>query len=307
MSRLRAPIDLLLLLVALLWAINYSVVKAAIAHVPPLAFNTLRLTSASLLLWSVVYFVKKEGLPREDWGRLTILAVVGHTLYQVCFILGLSATTVTHSSLVLGMTPIVVALLGVIVNAERPSTGAWGGLFLSLVGVYLVIGPGPSEPGGIKGDLLTMGATFCWSLYTVGAGPLLERHGALKVTATTLALGTLLFAPLGVPAIARLPFASVPPSAWLGLLFSAVFALVVCYSLWYYAVARIGATRTAVYSNLTPVAAVIVSIIVLGERVRPVQILGAALIFGGVYFVRKSKRLIQPNRADTMGAAAPGR
>jgi O-acetylserine/cysteine efflux transporter len=61
----------------------------------------------------------------------------------------------------------------------------------------------------------------------------------------------------------------------------------VAYSLWYFAVGRIGPTQTAIYSNLTPVAAVIVAYLALGEPVGKLQLVGAVVIFFGIYLVRR--------------------
>ncbi len=137
------------------------------------------------------------------------------------------------------------------------------------------------------GDLLTLAATLCWSIYTVSSKTLLQRHGPLKVTAYSMWIGSAFFVPFGIPSLLRLPFGQIPWPAWAGLIFSFVFALSVAYLAWYYAILRIGPTRTAVYSNLTPAATLLTSWLALGERILPTQIVGAVIIFLGVYLVRR--------------------
>jgi drug/metabolite transporter (DMT)-like permease len=75
-------------------------------------------------------------------------------------------------------------------------------------------------------------------------------------------------------------------AGWLGLLYSAVFALVVSYLIWYTAVQRVGNSRTSIYSNVVPLVAISVAALVLGESIALRQILGAAAILGGVAVTR---------------------
>jgi drug/metabolite transporter (DMT)-like permease len=72
------------------------------------------------------------------------------------------------------------------------------------------------------------------------------------------------------------------------MLWSSIFCLVLAYVIWYTGVQRLGATRTSAYSNLTPLAAMAVAWIWLGETVTLPQMLGAAGIFAGVFLTRLS-------------------
>lgn len=287
MKRLAGAVDALMLLTVLIWGVNFSVVKATFAYIPPLAFNAIRLVGSSALLLGFTCFDRKSRFSPRELARVAALGLVGHTVYQLCFIFGLHATTASNSALLLGTTPIAVALVGAATGVERTQARAWTGILTSLAGVYLLIGRSRSAGGSATGDALSLAATFCWAIYTVGSKELLERHGALKVTAYSMASGTLIFLPLGFPSLLRLRFGEVPLLAWLGVTYSFVFALAAAYFIWYHAVSRIGPTRTAVYSNLTPVAAMFVSWLALGEKVGPAQLAGAAVIFLGIYLVRR--------------------
>jgi drug/metabolite transporter (DMT)-like permease len=150
--------------------------------------------------------------------------------------------------------------------------------------------------GSVLGDGLTLAATFCWSLHTVLSQPVIARYGPLKTSAYAISIGTLAFLPLGVPELYRMTPASIPPSAWWALGYSIVFSLVAAYCLWYFAVGRIGPTQTAIYSNLTPVAAMVVAYLALDEPVGKRKLLGTVVIFLGIYMVRRQR---QSTRKDT--------
>ncbi len=150
------------------------------------------------------------------------------------------------------------------------------------------------ETASMTGDLLMMGAATCWGAYTVAARSVLRRHSPLAVTSWTMAVGTALFIPFGVPGLLALEWRAISLGAWIGLVYSAVFALCVAYLIWYTAVQRIGSARTSVYSNMVPVTAMIVAFLWLGEPISGAQITGAASILGGVALTRMKRAGTEP-------------
>jgi drug/metabolite transporter (DMT)-like permease len=280
-------VDAGLLLTVAFWAVNFSVVKATLAHIPPLAFNTFRLLGASAVLLALAPLSAQSRFSRRDWVRLLMLGLVGHTAYQLLFIQGIDHTTASNSALFLGMTPVAVAAIGAAWGIERVSARVWSGIGVTVVGAYLVMG-NSTAGGSLRGDLLVITATFCWSAYTVAGRPLLEKHSPIRVTAYTLALGTAFFLPFAISDVAHLAYAQIPWTAWAGTVFSFIFAIALSYLLWYYGVSRVGPTRTAIYSNLTPVVALAVSWLTLGERLAPLQLAGAGTILFGIYLVRRA-------------------
>jgi drug/metabolite transporter (DMT)-like permease len=282
-------VDVGLFLTVLFWAVNFSVVKATLAHIPPLAFNTFRLVGASIVLLALAPMSSKGRPIRGDGLRILALALVGHTLYQLLFIQGIDDTTASNSALFLGMTPVAVAAIGAASGVERVGARVWAGILVTVVGAYLVMGNSDATGGSLRGDLLVIAATLCWSAYTVAGKSLLERHNPIRVTAYTLAVGTIFFLPFAVGDVARLSYAQIPWTAWAGTVFSFIFAIVLAYLFWYYGVSRVGPTRTAVYSNLTPAIALAVSWSALGERLGPLQLVGAGTILLGIYLVRRAR------------------
>ncbi len=278
-----SSIDWLLLLLTLIWGSNFSVVKFALSEIPPLSFTALRLVVASGLFLVVMTASGHRPPPRRDLGVLLGLAFTGHLLYQLCFMTGLARTSVSNSALIIGSGPIAMALLSVAVGHERLTRWHWIGTILSLYGLWLVVGR-PASAGGesLLGDLLMVGAVLCWSVYTVGARPLLTRRSPMVVTGYSLVLGTLMFVPFGVADLVRLDWSAVSVGAWAGLVYSAVFALCVAYLIWYMGVQRIGSARTGVYANMVPVVAIVFATLWLGEPLGLRKLTGAAAILAGV-------------------------
>jgi drug/metabolite transporter (DMT)-like permease len=279
-----------LVVMVLVWGVNFAVVKRALETFAPLGFNALRYPIAALFVFAVLRARGPLSLPeRRDLPRILLLGLVGNVLYQVAFIVGLDLTLAGHGSLMLALTPVLTAFLSARSGHERPGRRTWGGALLAVVGVGLVTGSALTfrkDSGVFTGDLIMLGAALMWALYTVGARPLVEKYGSVPVTAWTLWVGTVGLVTLGAPSLAAQEWGAVGVEAWGGLLFSALFSIGLAYLIWYRGVERIGNTRTSVFSNLTPVVALAFGALWLGERPSALALLGATLTLGGIFLVR---------------------
>ena len=282
----RRAATLSLLAVVVIWGFNFTVSKWALRELPPLGFTAMRFGLASACFGAMLAF-SDEGfaLPRGSVLRLAALGIVGNTLYQLAFILGLARTTVTNSSLLLAGMPAMVAGLGAALGAERLSPAGRRGLVLASLGVVIVVaakgGVGFSERT-LAGDLLTLGAVLCWALFTIGVRRLRTPLSPFAITAWTMILGSPALVVAGLPDLMRLDWGAVSLLAWGGVLYSVLLSLVVAYILWNRSVRVVGSNRTAIFACMTPIVAMAVAAGVLGERPKPVQFVGAAMILGGV-------------------------
>jgi Permeases of the drug/metabolite transporter (DMT) superfamily len=278
-----------MLLVCLIWGVNFSVTKLAIARIPALPFTAIRFLVASLLLWLVLRVTEGPAEPAPaELRRLALLGLIGNTLYQLFFILGLAHTSATNSSLILATVPTVVAVVGGVLGLERITRRMWGGIALGTLGVVLVIATSGVEfsASTLGGDLLTVLAVLCWAGYTVGLRSLPAGFSPLRVTTVTTIAGMPGLVLAGLPGLLVMRWEAVPPSAWGALAYATVLSLVVAYLLWNRSVKAVGGTRTAIYMCVTPLVAVGAAWVMLGEHARPLQAVGAVLIIGGVLLTR---------------------
>lgn len=135
---------------------------------------------------------------------------------------------------------------------------------------------------------MMLGAVLCWGLYTIGARPLMRRHSPVGVTALSMLLGTVVYIPLMSPHFARVDWSAVSAVTWGKLIYSALFALSIAYTIWYAAVREIGSARTSVYSNLLPIVAMATAYLFLHEPIGIAKMGGAAAVLVGVALTRLS-------------------
>jgi drug/metabolite transporter (DMT)-like permease len=285
-------IDLMLLAMVLIWGINFAIVKAALAEMTPLSFNSIRFLLASALTLLLLRFIEGDvGFARRDWWRLMGLGLIGNTCYQLLFINGIDRTTAGNSALLLATTPIFVSLIGAAFGVERVGKLAWVGVFLSFAGIFTVIvgsGKELSLAGEtIRGDVLILIGAAAWSLYTVLSKPMLSHYSALKLTTLAMVAGTPFIVLFSIPQLLAQDWAAVSWRGWLGLSFSGSMAIALGYIIWNSGVRKVGGTRTSVYSNLSPVIATIFAWLTLGETITAFMVIGAAMIFLGIYLTRR--------------------
>jgi drug/metabolite transporter (DMT)-like permease len=280
----RARVALLLMVV--LWGINFPVAKAALSELTPLAFNALRFPLAAATLWIALRIRGGSRWPDPaDRLRVIALAIMGNVFYQQFFIFGLNNTRAGTASVLLAATPILTALLSAAAGHERVRRRTWAGVIATFAGIILVVLAGGDHSGGesrLLGNLMMVAASCSWALYTVGSRDMVGKYGAVQFTAWTLWIGALLLFLAGVPDIVRTDLAAVSRGAWIGVVYAGALSIGVAYLIWYYGVSVIGNTRTAAYSNLVPVVAVSAAWLQLGEVPRAGQIIGAAVIIGGI-------------------------
>jgi len=287
-------LNLRLVFVALVWGVNFSVIKFAIADFHPLGFTVIRFALAALFL-SLVMIAGREpfAIERQDRFAVIRLGFLGITLYNILFVYGLKLTTAANSALLISLSPLFGALISAAGGKEPLTVRIGAGLMLATAGVALVIGGHHGElsfsSSDVAGDLLTLCATLTWALYTITAKPLLAKYSAIKVTAYSFASGSVLLLPVSFKGLINQGWSSVSALSWTAMAFSSFIAAGVAYVFWYQGVKDIGVTRTMVYHYLMPFAALLFAAFALDEQITVLQCIGGTGILSGVYLVQTNQ------------------
>ncbi len=274
------------------WGVNFVIVKRAVTEMSPLGFNGLRFGLGTVLM--LVLWRASEGhvrIARSDWGKIILLGIVGNTFYQLPFITGLKFSTASNTALMIATSPIWVTLFSGLFRLERLTWKSWLGIFLSFGGLYAIIN---SSGNGITlgsqtllGDLLALSGAIAWALYTVLSKPLLTKYSSTTYTTWSMVTCAPPVLLAGIPDLLQTNLLTVSRFTWLTLLFSATFAISLGYVIWNAGVHRLGRARTANYNNITPLVALAVGAVFLGEPITRAKLIGAAVVLIGVTLARR--------------------
>lgn len=277
-------------IMALIWGVNYSVIKFGTSLVQATAYNAVRVAMGTALLLVIARIWGGAPPPKRDALILLALGALGNGVYQIFFAEGITRTRAGEAALVVGASPALIALFGRFAGVERATKKAVVGIALSIIGVGLIVfttaSAPPAQGSSLLGDLLVLCGSVCWAVYTVLLIPYTRRNSGYWVIAMTMTGGTIVLMLVGARAILATAWGSLPPSLWYALVYSGIGGLVVAYFGWLKGVKVLGPTRTALFTNLQLPTALIVAWLTLHETPTPWQVAGAITILSGALLTR---------------------
>lgn len=287
----RWPAHVVLLGVQLAYASFPVLGKQAFDGFSPLAVASWRLVVGSTVFATaaLVVYRSRVRLDRRDLLYVFVLSLLGMTLNQVMFIVGLSLSTATHAALLMAVIPPATYAIAVAAGRERVALRKVLGIACASAGVVVLLARS-GDVGGtlLRGDLLiTVNACF-YAGYLVLAKPLLERRPPLVVLAWAFVLGSLCVLPFGlredmVPTAAS-------AKAWRALLAILIVPTTFAYFGNIWALKRVDASVAGIYVCLQPMVSVTAAVIVLGEPFTPLTALTGVLVLVGVAAVSIRRR-----------------
>ncbi len=294
--------DVLLFAMAVIWGSNFVVVKYATRIFSPVAFTGLRVGTVAvfMILFALMRRTgtgaratsrraQTDSLGRGVITRLLLLGVLGNGLYQLFFVLGVARTRAGNAALIVGAAPAFIALAARAKGLEKIQRMTALGIVLSVVGVGLVIAGSANSGKGqttLLGSVLVFLGVVCWTFYTIYLQPYTKRVDAITLSALTLIGGSVPLLIASGAAIVATDWARIGIGGWLALLYSSIVSMGIAYLFYYRGLRVLGPTRTAVYSNLQPIIALLVAWPLLGENPTIFQGIGAATIVAGVFMTR---------------------
>ena len=277
---------LVYLTVALVWAGGWIAGKVGVAAAPPLELSAVRYAIAGVLLLAITRLWRVP-LPTGRLGLVALAAAFGVLGYNAFVFVGLTLTPASDAALIVPtLVPVLTAVAATSIG--EPLTGNKVlGLVVSSAGAALVIATGGDLGGELSerrlaGDLLHLAGAACWAGYATIGAVVLRGASPLAYVTLTSCLGAAMLFPLGFLERGYTDVPSWTAVAWSALGFMVVFATVVGFVLFYWAVRRFGAGLGSMVTYLVPVATLALAFVVLGERPQPLQLVGGAVILTGV-------------------------
>jgi drug/metabolite transporter (DMT)-like permease len=272
------------------WALNVTIVKWTVGQWQPLAYSVDRFIIGTAVFAAYVYW--REGslrVERRDLPLFAIAAAVGIACNQAGFMYAERYTQATTISLLMATTPAFAAVTAWGMGHERVGWRHWTGMAIAVLGTVLVLRGGGAhlDLTSLRGDLLALLMAGSWGVYSALIRPLMARYSASQISVVVLVMGTLFLLPFSLGQVVHQDYGSLSTGAWAALVYSLFFSLVFTNILWFGAIHRGGASRATAVLPLQPFLGALFAVILLGEHLGPLQVVGGAVIIAGIAFTRR--------------------
>jgi len=281
----------LLLIQQLISGGTHIVAKAVVADIDAATLTFVR----TIIAAAGLYFIARLrsgplNIERKDWLQIALLGFVGVALNQYLYLFGMKFSTAANGALLYAATPVFVLVLSRMILKEKITPKKTFGIILAFVGISIVIFERGIDlsSGYAYGNLLILFAVIGWTLFTVFGKKMLVKYGALKTTSAMMFCGALIISPLGVASSLSVRFAEISMLDWWGVLYLSVGTSIIGYLLWYHALSRIEASKVAVFANVQPIFATILSLIFLNYTITPAFVTGSIITICAIYITQVS-------------------
>jgi drug/metabolite transporter (DMT)-like permease len=268
---------------SLIWGASFLFIAEGLESIAPgtIAWARLVLGVAALGLLPAA----RRPIPRGDWPRIAAVALAGVGMPALFFALAEQWVSSAVAGMLVSATPLATVLIGVGIDRVLPSRPQRWGVLLGLLGVVMLSIPDVTGAGAsVLGIVLVLVAVFGYGFANQLYPPLTQRHGALATMFWAQVAAAAVLTPLGVAGLTRSSFSWVPVLSVVALgVLGTGWARVMHLTL----VGRVGANRGTIAGYLIPVVALALGVMVRGESVEPVQLLGVAVAVSGGWLLSR--------------------
>ena len=310
-AAVSAPVGVLpwvaLGVVYVLWGSTYLANKLIIVAVPPLLLGGVRFMIGGLLLGLVVLVVagpRAFRMSRAQLGTAALSGVLLPAWGNGLVALGQQQVSSGLAALLIAAVPLYIAVLRAL-TGDRPPLATFLGVGVGVVGLAVLVLAGPSGgSGGVFGNAwwgpwLVLLAGLGWAIGTFCTTRLPVPANPFALAAVQMLVGGLVLGAISLGIGDRLDLARVPPVAWWAWSYLSVVVTLGAFSAYAYALAHLPVSTVSTYAYVNPVIAVLLGVLVVGERFSAVQLLGGTIVLVAVVLVIMAERSRAPVSAGT--------
>ena len=262
--------------------------------IPPLGIFTLRSIFAGALFWAVSLFLPQEKIDRKDYIRIFIASMLGFFACQITFLTGISHITPMDCSILSAMSPICTMLIAAMVIKEPITLKKAWGVAISFAGIIYLIFNRVNAPGGVAestpfGILMMVFNVLSFAMYLGIFKPLIAKYSVVTFMKWIFLFAACVSTPLSIKGLTEVDWAGIPAIQYAELAYLIICATFISYFLIPVSQKRIRPTLVSMYSYVQPIIAIVISIVIGMEILTWQKVLAAALVFGGVVIVSKSR------------------
>lgn len=293
---------LILLLACFIWGATPLCGRILKDSLSPILITTARFYVVAIILFAVILATqgfKGLRISKSDLKVLLLMSVVGIYLHNSLLFEALRHTTASNASIIEAVGPSVTSILAYFFIGERLSKIGWVGIFISCFGAIYIVCKGSIDTllnfEFNIGELMVLACEIMWSIYVIISWKLSKDINALAVTAYTGLFGATFCLITGL-ATDSLEIYRITTSDIFYFFILSVFAGVVSFASWNYAIAKVGASKGGTFIYLVPVLGVFFGITILGESFALSSLVGTVIVLFGMFFSIKAKSTVADNK-----------
>lgn len=276
----------------LIYGVTYTIAKDVMPnHIKPYGFILLRVSSATLIFWTVGLFTKQQKIEKSDYKKILIASFFGITINMLAFFKGLSLTSPISASVMMVTSPIMVLIFSSILIRKPIGKQRILGVFIGLVGALFLITLGNSSAGASTnsafGNFLVFLNAASYGLYLVLAKDLVKKYNPIVFIKWLYLFGLIFVMPFGYSELTAVIWQEIPANIYWNISFVLLFTTCITYLFNLYGLSKLKPTTVSVFIYLQPVIATIYALIVGSDSLNIVKLCATLLIFLGVYLVTK--------------------
>ena len=260
--------------------------------IDPLILSQSRTTFSLLVLLPLLVALRgwqRIKLPTRDLAYCLLLGTLGVAVSNYFYYVAIQRTNVATAIIVQYTAPVWVLVYVVARRQQKLTAQKVTAVALAVTGIALVIdvlgsrsGPGLHlDSYGLMAALL---ASFSFAFYNVGGHRILARHDRWRVLVWTLAAAAVFWLIVNPPW--KILAAHYAPAQWLFLFVFSMLSVLGAFSLYFLGLQHLEPTRAIIASCLEPVFSILLAALLLGEVLRPIQILGIVLVLAAIVIVQ---------------------
>lgn len=282
-----------------IYGINHTIAKGLMPNViGPHGFILLRVSGAALIFWLLSIFYPSQKIDRNDWFRIIGCATFGMVINMNMFFKGLELSTPINSSVVITISPVLLLVLSAFILKERITWLKAVGISLGLAGALALILFGaktqPNAPDIPLGNLLFIVNATSYAFYLILVKPLVAKYNSITLMKYLFLIAFFINIPIGFSEFSEVSWFALEFSDIWKLTFVVVGTTVLTYLFNIYALKQLSPAVIGVFMYLQPLLAVTFAILAGADKLTPVRVLAAILIFTGVFLTTRKKKIHVP-------------
>ncbi len=284
----------------IVWGTTYISTKVLLVDFKPVEILFFRFVMGLVALF-IAYPHPLKGTTKKQELTFALAGLSGLTMYYLLENIALTYTSASNVGVIISVAPFFTAVLsGMFLKEEKPKMGFYLGFVVAMAGICIISFNGAELNLNPKGDILALIAAFVWALYAVLSKKIAGYgYNIIQSTRRIFTYGIVFMIPCLFFFDFNFDLARFRDSVnLLNMIYLGLGASALCFVTWNFAVKVLGAVKTSVYIYASPVITVVMSVVILHEKVTVLSAVGIVLTLAGLllsdakmFFKKKDEKI----------------